>query len=846
MKKSLKIIGIVLGCILVLMLALPFAFQGKISDIVKSEGNQMLNAKFDFKSLRVSLFKEFPKASISLNDLCLTGQGEFAKDTLVDAGELTAALNLFSLFSDSYDISKIVIKDTRIHAIVMPDGKVNWDIMKSDTTKQVKETKESTPFHLQLKKLVTKNLTLIYDDRKSNMYAEVKDLDASLKGDFQSKLTTIKLNAECPSLTYKMNKIPLINGMKVKAKVNLDADLENSKYTFKDNEIQLNAIKVGIDGWVAKKTPAMTMDLKLKTNDVNFKEILSLIPAIYAKNFKDIKTEGVATLSASAKGIMQGDTVPQFKAMLNVKNAKFQYPSLPSSVDQINVDAIAQNPGGSADLTTITINKFDFRMGNNPFHVAAVIKTPVSDLDFKAEAKGILNLGMIKQVYPLENMTLNGIINANVSAAGKMSYISNEQYDRISASGTIGVSNMTLKMKDIPDISIHKSLLTFTPQFLKLSETTVNVGKNDLTIDSQFSNYLGYALKGTTLKGSLNVKSNHFNLGDFMTGTAATTQAAASKESSEKSTKETKAAASKSSVIVIPKNIDFTLKANMKQVLYQTMTFNNMIGTLIMKDSKVNMKNLTLTTMKGSVDVNGIYSTVKADAPTFDAGLKMNNIGFKEAYQSMNTIKSLAPIFENLKGSFSGNINMAMKMDKQMNPVMKSVNGSGSISTQDVNLSGVKSIDLIATALNKPSLSNMNVKNMKIDFTIKDGRVSTKPFDIKWGGYVLNLSGDTGLDQTINYSGKVKIPESAATIGKFADISTIDLKIGGTYTKPKVSLDTKSMAKQAAKAAASKAASAIGKKIGVDVSSLNKDTIKKKVTEKAASKLLDFLKKKVQ
>lgn len=837
MKRTLKISGIVLGCILILMFALPFAFQGKIANIVKTEGNQMLNAKFDFKNLSVSLFKEFPKASITLNDFCLKGKGEFAKDTLINASQLTAAINLFSLFSDSYDISKIVIKDTYIHAIVLPNGKVNWDIMKSDTTKQVKQAKESTPFHLYLKKLVTDNLNVIYDNRQSNIYAEVKNLDATVKGDFGSNRTTIKLKADCSSLTYKMNNIPFLKNAELKAKVDMDADLENGKYKFKDNEIQLNAIKLGIDGWLSRdsKSPAMKMDLKLKTNDVDFKEILSLIPAIYAKNFSDIKTNGVARLNAFAKGTLQGDTVPQFKATLNIKNAMFKYPSLPSSVDQINVNAIAENPGGSADLTTITINPFNFRMAGNPFHIAAIIKTPVSDLDFKAEAKGLMNLGSIKQVYPLENMTLNGIINANVSVSGKMSYIKKEEYNRISAAGTIGLTNMKLKIKDIPNVSILKSLLTFTPQYLKLSETTVNIGKNDLTLNSQFSNYLGYALKGSTLKGSLNVKSNHFNLSDFTKGSTATTTTA-DKTSSNNS----KTTTSGNSVMVIPKNIDFTMKAAMKQVLYNKMTFNNMNGLIVVKDSKVDMKNLSMNTMGGMIVVNGVYSTANINAPSFNAGLKMNGLSFKETYKSLDMVKSLTPVFENLKGNFSGNMQIATQLDKKMNPVMKAMNGSGTLYTQNINLSGVKSINLIAAALNKPGLSSMNVKDMKISFTIKNGRVSTKPFDLKMGNYVVNLSGDTGLDQSIDYTGKVKIPTSASKMGQLANLSTIDLKIGGTFTKPKVSLDTKSMAKQAASAVASKAAAAIGKKLGIN--STNKDSIKKKVTEKAASKAIELLK----
>ena len=113
MKKGFKITAIVIGVILILMFLLPFAFRGKIEGIVKLEGNKMLNGHFDFSSLDISLFRNFPKASVTLNDFCLKGTGEFENDTLVKAGEVTAAINLFSLFGDDgYDVSKVSVENT--------------------------------------------------------------------------------------------------------------------------------------------------------------------------------------------------------------------------------------------------------------------------------------------------------------------------------------------------------------------------------------------------------------------------------------------------------------------------------------------------------------------------------------------------------------------------------------------------------------------------------------------------------------------------------------------------------------------------------------------------------------
>lgn len=846
MKKGLKIAAIVVGVLLLLMLILPFAFRGKITTLVKTEGNKMLNAQFDFKSLDISLFRHFPKASVRLSDFWLCGTGEFANDTLIQAEEVTAAINLLSLFGDSgYDIYKIQIDNTTLHAIVLPNGKVNWDIMKPDslTPAQLEAEAAESPFKVRLQDVRVNQMNIVFDDRQANMYADIRNLNGRCMGDLTSDRTTLQLEAETESLSYRMNGIPFLSNANIYAKMDVDADLAHSKFTLKKNEFRLNAIKADVDGWVAMKDPAIDMDLKMNTNEVGFKEILSLVPALYAKEFEQLKTEGTATLNASAKGLLQGDSiVPQFNIDLKVKDGMFRYPSLPAGVDQINIQAHIQNPGGSMDGTEIKVNPFSFRLAGNPFQVIASVKTPISDPDFRAEAKGTLNLGMIKQVYPLEEMELNGIVNANMQIAGRLSNIEKEQYDRIEASGTVGLTNMNLQLKDMPEVKILQSLLTFTPKYLQLSETTVNIGKNDLTADSRFENYMGYALKGTTLKGVLNVRSNYLNLNDFM-GTASTDSTAKVTSAATATTENTQATQA-SGIIEVPRNIDFQMDAAMKQVVFDQMTFAQMNGKLLVKDGKVDMKNLSMNTLGGNVVMNGYYSTADLTKPQMDANFKLSNLSFTQTYKELNMARQMAPIFENLKGDYSGQLHVLTLLNPDMSPMLPTMQGSGSLSTKDLSLSGVKAIEQIAQAVNKPELKEMKVKDMTLNFTIKEGRVITQPFDLKLGEYVLNLSGSTGLDQTIDYSGKIKLPASA---GGFAKLSTIDLKIGGNFTSPKVSLDTKSMANQAVESVAEKAVSELGKKLGLDSAvTANKDSLKQKVTEKATEKVLNFLKKKIK
>ncbi|MBO7332023.1 MAG: AsmA family protein, partial [Alistipes sp.] len=188
MKKLIKILGGTLVALLLLLLVLPVAFKGKIEGIVKSEGNKLLNAQFDFKSLKISLLKNFPQASVSLHDFWLKGVEEFENDTLVYAGELTAAVNVMSLLGDGgFEVSKIIVDDTRVKAIVLEDGKVNWDVMKPSEEPEVEEEEvadeSSSSLSISLKKLSVDDLSLIYDDRQAGMYAEVMDFDATCSGD---------------------------------------------------------------------------------------------------------------------------------------------------------------------------------------------------------------------------------------------------------------------------------------------------------------------------------------------------------------------------------------------------------------------------------------------------------------------------------------------------------------------------------------------------------------------------------------------------------------------------------------------------------------------------------------
>lgn len=795
MKKFLIITGICIATLLAVMLILPFALEGKISKMVKTEGNKMLNAQFDFEELNLSLFRHFPSATVSLEDFWLKGTGEFEHDTLAAAKEVSATVNLFSLFGKGgYEISEILLSEIRLHAIVSANETVNWDILKTvvNTDKDEDKDKEKSDqapietepsnFRIQLENLKVEDMTLIYDDRKAELFAEVANLNAICSGDFASEQTLLKLTASTPAVTYKMNGTPLLNQAKMQVVMDVDADFEGKTFTFKDNSLTLNAITANLDGWVKKNDDGCEMDVGLYTSQMGLKELLSLVPGIYSKDFETLQADGDVAFTAFAKGKWKDkEVVPEFEVKLNILDGQFKYPSLPGGVDHIKIAMAVRNPGGSLDATTLDVHPFHFVMAGQPFDFSAQIKTPVSDLNFNMAAKGILDLEKIHHVCPVSEMELTGILNADMKVGGRLSSIQQERYEEIQADGKLSLSNMILKLKELPKMKIEQSLFSFSPKVLKLSETTIRLGENDVTFDSQFKNYLAFALQGKTLEGTLNVKSNHFNLNDFIIPAQ-----------DEEVVDTTEVIKTRTEGLRVPDNIDFRMQTDLKKVTLDKMVFKNISGLLIVKDQKVDMSNLSLQTMGGKVIANAAYDTPKDKQASINGSFALQELNFSQTYTELDMVRQLAPIFAGLKGTYSGDIAINAQLDEHLNTDLNSVQGKGSLSTHDLSLSGVKFIDQVANIVKKPELKDIKVQNLTLDFSIDNGRVTTQPFDLKLGEYTMNLSGSTGLDQTIDYRGKITLPYTAN--GK-KRTGTVDMLIKGTFEHPEVSIDMASLAK---------------------------------------------------
>ena len=803
MKKIVKIAAIVVAVLLVLLLVAPMLLRGKIADIVKREANEMLTAQVDFEKLDISLLRHFPNASVELKGLTLVGVELFEGDTIVAARRISVVVNLMSLFGDSgFEVTKVILADPALHAHKLADGAVNWDVMKPSDAAETPETtseeasgeaSDGSSFSLLVQDFRISDAIIRYEDDSTGMRFSTEPLSLRLKGDLSAEHTNLDLQLTARSLNFVSGGIPMLSGAEAELDAVIDADLANGRYTLSNNTLRLNAIKVGLDGWVEMCDNGLALDLTAGCDKVEFKDVLSLVPAFYTREFKSLSAGGELSMSLWARGELTDTALPAFEAKVSVGDGSFQYASLPKAVTDININAAVSNPGKTMDQTVIDLSRFGMQMAGNSLSATFHATNLVSDPAFRASMSGRIDLGAVKEVYPLDKgVELGGQITADVKVSGRMSDIEKSRYEQIGAQGTFVIEELGLTLPDLPAVNIRRAAATITPSAMTLGEFGVTVGRSDLSATGQLTNYIGYLLRGDVLSGRLYVKSDLLDLNEIM---AASSDASAAETPAAESAAgtETDEVAAAAAAIEVPRNLNLSLNADLNRILFGKMEIGNLAGEMRMSGGTLSLVNLSANVFGGKLSTSGSYSTAADPShPTFALDARITKASFQQTFEQLEMVQKLVPIFAKTGGDYSMSLDLSTALDATLSPDLQTLNASGELSSANIEVQNIAAFDALATALNNDKLRKIEAKDVSIRFEVRDGRVYTEPFDLKFGDVAATLSGSTGLDQTIDYTAKVTIPGGQA-------LQTLGVNIGGTFTDPKISLGVKEAVEEAVK-----------------------------------------------
>ena len=787
MKKLFKIIGLVLLSVIVLLIVTPFLFQNQMKEAVKSLLNDTVNAQIDFETVDLSLLSSFPNANVTVGNLKIVNQKAFKGDTLCSVHSISFDLPIKELFKNESD-GPLVINSIEIDEAILliksdEFGNTNYDISKE--TEDV-STVNDRNFKLNIEDYAIRNSTVTYIDETSNTVVNITKLNHSGKGNFSSDFSDLQTKTEA-RVSFSVDSINYLNATSIKLDALIDLDLNENKYTFKDNKALINKLPLEFNGFVKLLDVGQEMNISFKSTGSSFRDFLAVLPKAYSKEIEDVTTTGGFSVDGKIQGLLTELTIPMLDINIISKNASFKYPDLPKSVDAISIDAHIKNDTGNAADTYVNINNLEFKIDQDVFSSSATLKNITNNMLVDATIDGTLNLANISKAYPIETETeLSGLLKGTLHSSFDMNAIETNAYERTKNNGAIVVSDLVFSTEEgASPIRVSKAEILFKPAIVTLQSFAATTGKSDIEASGSIINLLGFLFSDQLLKGNFKLNSNTFSVSDFMPKSSGDSVKIEPTES-----------------LKIPSFLECVFNVDAKTVLYDNLTLEDVKGTVILKDEKATLKNMTSRIFDGNLTINGSVNT-QNETPMFDMDLGMDRFNISHSFNAMEMFQNMAPIAKALQGTLNSTFKISGDLSNDFTPQLNSINGDAfaELLSTKVEPKNAAVFDKLQGALSFVDFDKLDLKDLKTKLDFKNGNVNVSPFDITYEDIKITVAGAHSFDNKMGYEAVFEVPANyfgTEVNSLIAKINTDEAKnltipvtasIGGSFTSPTVSTD---------------------------------------------------------
>ncbi|HET6225580.1 MAG TPA: AsmA-like C-terminal region-containing protein [Bacteroidia bacterium] len=777
----------------VLLVALAFGigkmYESEVKQYVINELNKQLNTPviIDTKDINFSIIKNFPYASVDFKNLKAMDAIESKhKDTLFKANKISFQFNLPDIFKKNYHIKKIEIENVVLNIRIDENGSDNYHFWKKST-----DTTNSN-FAFALEKIHLSQLRIIYKNHQSHQKTDFTINESALSGEFSEKNYSLKTTAELFITTIQSDSISYLKRKNVYTDLTLNVDNIADSYKIGYGKIKIEDLTFETGGEVLHASTEPVLNIAIKGKDMNIKSLLSLIPKQYKKSIEDYKSTGDFYFDASIQGPFYKDLSPQVKADFGMRNATIEQTR--ENVVLTNVNLKGHYTNGSTDTrqpSSLTLKSFSAILKNEQ------IKGELSIINFSnpsinGKMKATFNLSELQHFVNLD--TIEQISGGVVIDAVFKANNRNETtglYNEVTTAGDLKITNMNLQIKNnILKFSNINGDFKFNNNDLIVNQFSGNISNSDFELHGFFRNIVGYVLKD---KQDINVEatlhSKMINLNEIL----------ANKE-------EDKAKESKYK-LKFSEHINVNLNSDVEKLKFRNFIATDIKGIVQLKDRKLIVDPLTLSTMEGVITTSGMVDGSDTTNLIVTCYSDINKINITQLFSSFENFNQTNITDKNIKGVATLKVQFSSEFSPELDMDMNKLYAGIDLNIENGELNNVESMKSLSRFIDLKELENIRFANLKNQIEIKKQMITIPKMEIKSSAINLTASGTHTFDNKINYRIKLSLNELLGKkarrakkendeFGQVADDglgrTNLFLLMTGTTSKPVIKYDSKS------------------------------------------------------
>ena len=290
-------------------------------------------------------------------------------------------------------------------------------------------------------------MSLVFDDRNTDIYSRIDDANLKLRLSLTKGISTLGLKFDNKNILFWQQGELLVNKIATSLRTDIMVDRQTAVWKLKDTELDVNGIRLDVNGTFRRDTVAKTigMDLEYGLHAPSMETVLRMIPKSYVKDTK-VSAKGEVTVSGRVRGVYGDKKLPAVSLKIGIKEASAQYKGLPYGIDEVTADFDAYVDLMRHQPSYLNLKIFHFKGAHTEVLADAKVDDLLDDPLITFHTKSTVDLDALAKTFPLqESVTITGKLDADMGMKCRLSTLKKQDIGRMKLGGKLELKDFELK-----------------------------------------------------------------------------------------------------------------------------------------------------------------------------------------------------------------------------------------------------------------------------------------------------------------------------------------------------------------------------------------------------------------
>ncbi len=442
------------------------------------------------------------------------------------------------------------------------------------------------------------------------------------------------------------------------------------------------------------------------------------------------------------------------------------------------------------DSTKVAVMKAMVLIKNGNLNLGDSLKAKLKFVNAQISLEPDKKNGKIPVVHSIFQIDSTGI-----NSKGRFFAISKGAYDLTSTrmdknwpiSGHISFDQLYAYTPVFPLLlKMPQTKVTFKPGVISLDHAKIEIGGSDIEATGKVYNIGEAFFDDKMFKGELEVNSK---LIDFNELIQAVNEGEQPIEKSPETIMAQDQSSSKKEIVeqpksfVVPKRLDLSLKSRFNELKYKRFIIDDVVGVITIKDQKVDLANLQMTTMAAKMTTSAAYTSKEKGIASLDFDFKIFDIDLSKLTELLPVLDTLLPMVDSFEGKVDARMKGNTVIDKNLDMNAASIDAIARVAGTNLVVLNGKTFEKMAKMLFFKNKERNTIDTLEFAMIFKDKQIEIFPSTVTVDRYKVAIGGHHNLDLTYDYH--VSILKSPMPFKAGIDLKGTDEDMDFKITKAK-------------------------------------------------------------